>query len=73
MKEIKAEDYDTVIDKWKEWQSTPWNRLSYLISRKNLQNLIIGRKVRILDVGGGNGANSIYFASRLYQVIVRKK
>jgi S-adenosylmethionine-dependent methyltransferase len=62
MKPIASSDYDQVVDKWKEWQSYPWGKLVYRVARINLQRHMGDRRLRILDVGGGNGYNAIYFA-----------
>jgi S-adenosylmethionine-dependent methyltransferase len=65
---ISAEQYDAVVDKWKEWQSFPWGKLLYTISQSNIQRHLGGRALRVLDVGGGNGFNSIYFAKQGHAV-----
>ncbi|MGD9092845.1 MAG: methyltransferase domain-containing protein [Anaerolineales bacterium] len=64
MKPITSGEYDAVVELWKEWQSYPWGKLLYNISRFNIQRHIEGHPLRILDVGGGNGMNAIYFAKR---------
>jgi len=68
MKPITADEYDAVVDVWKEWQSFPWGKLLYSISRFNIQRHLDNRPLRILDVGGGNGFNSIYFAQQGHSV-----
>jgi S-adenosylmethionine-dependent methyltransferase len=68
MKPITADEYDAVVDEWKEWQSSPWGKLLYNISRFNIQRHSDNRPIRILDVGGGNGFNSIYFAKQGHSV-----
>jgi S-adenosylmethionine-dependent methyltransferase len=62
MEAITPDEYDEVVDEWKKWQSYPWGKLLYTISRSNIQRHIANSPLRILDVGGGNGFNSIYFA-----------
>jgi len=62
MKPIASSDYDQVVDKWKEWQAYPWGKLVYRVARFNLQRHMGDRRLRILDVGGGNGYNAIYFS-----------
>jgi len=68
MKPITPDEYDAVVDQWKEWQSYPWGKLLYHISRFNIQRHLDDRPLRILDVGGGNGFNSIYFAQQGHSV-----
>jgi len=67
MKPITPDEYNAVVEEWKQWQSYPWGKLLYTISRFNIQrHLDDGHlhdsPIRILDVGGGNGFNSIYYA-----------
>lgn len=63
MNPITADEYDAVVQKWKEWQTYPWGKLLYSISRFNIERNLGNHKHNILDVGGGNGFNSIYFAN----------
>jgi S-adenosylmethionine-dependent methyltransferase len=65
---VTAEEFDSVIDEWKEWQTLPWGKLFYSTSRHNIQRHLGGKPLRILDVGGGNGADSIYFARQGHTV-----
>jgi hypothetical protein len=41
MQPITAGEYDSVVDQWKEWQSYPWGKLLYTVSRFNLQRRLI--------------------------------
>jgi S-adenosylmethionine-dependent methyltransferase len=68
MNSITADEYDAVVPKWKEWQSFPWGKLLYSISRFNIERNLRNHKYNILDVGGGNGFNSIYFAKQGHSV-----
>jgi len=68
MKPITADEYDSVVPKWKEWQSFPWGKLLYSISRFNIERHMGNHKYNILDVGGGNGFNSVYFAKQGHPV-----
>jgi S-adenosylmethionine-dependent methyltransferase len=68
MNPITADEYDAVVPKWIEWQSFPWGKLVYRISRFNIDRNLGSRKCKILDVGGGNGFNSIYFAKQGHSV-----
>ena len=54
------EDFDAHIDRWKDWPTTPWNRLLYKTSHKNLQRFLGAPPLRILDAGGGNGEDSFF-------------
>jgi len=59
---ISPSDYDEVVDQWKQWQSYPWGKLLYRLTRHNLHRHLVHPPQRILDVGGGNGFNAIYLA-----------
>jgi S-adenosylmethionine-dependent methyltransferase len=54
------EDFDTHFDQWKEWPSTPWNRLLYSTCHLNLQRHLGPPPLQILDVGGGNGEDTFF-------------
>jgi S-adenosylmethionine-dependent methyltransferase len=54
------EDFDTHFDKWKDWPATPWNRLLYSISHRNLQQHLGAAPLEILDAGGGNGEDTFF-------------
>jgi S-adenosylmethionine-dependent methyltransferase len=68
MQLITADEYNAVVAEWKEWQTFPWSKLLYDLSRYNIHRHIVNRQLRILDVGGGNGFNSIYFAKQGHSV-----
>jgi len=67
---ITPDKFGAVIDEWKEWQSFPWGKLFYSTSQRNLQRHLPDRLLRILDVGGGNGMDSIYFARQGHSVVL---
>ena len=54
------EDFDAHFDQWKDWPTTPWNRLLYSTSHRNLQRYLGEPSLKILDVGGGNGEDTIF-------------
>jgi len=53
-------DFDDNFDKWKNWPSTPWNRLLYSTCHLNLQRHLGAPPLQILDVGGGNGEDTFF-------------
>ena len=65
---ITADEFDTAVGKWNEWQSTPWGRLLYRVSQSNLARHLSQSPLRVLDVGGGNGTNSIFLAKQGHSV-----
>jgi len=52
------------VDSWKEHPSLPWGGLLYNTSRFNIARHLGSPPMRVLDVGGGSGANSIYYAKQ---------
>ena len=54
------EDFDAHIDEWKDWPTTPWNRLLYSTCHRNLQRFLGNPPLNILDVGGGNGQDTFF-------------
>ena len=67
---VTPEDFNAVIDEWKDWQTVPWGRLFYSISHNNLKRHLPNRSLRILDVGGGNGMDTTYFACQGHTVVL---
>jgi S-adenosylmethionine-dependent methyltransferase len=57
------EDFDAHFDKWKEWPTTPWNRLLYSTSHRNLQKHLGSAPLNILDAGGGNGEDTCFLTN----------
>jgi S-adenosylmethionine-dependent methyltransferase len=53
-----------LLDYWKKYPSLPWGYLQYSTSRFNITRHLGSSPLRILDVGGGNGMNSIYYAKQ---------
>jgi S-adenosylmethionine-dependent methyltransferase len=47
---------------WKDWQQAPWGRLRYQMAYANLHRHLPQRSLKILDVGGGNGVESLALA-----------
>ncbi len=53
-------DFDTHFDKWKDWPTTPWNRLLYSTCHLNLQRHLDKPPLSVLDAGGGNGEDTFF-------------
>jgi S-adenosylmethionine-dependent methyltransferase len=62
------EDFDAHFDKWKDWPSTPWNRLLYSTSHLNLLRHLGDPPLEILDVGGGNGEDTFFLIQTGHRV-----
>ncbi|MBN1579212.1 MAG: methyltransferase domain-containing protein [Anaerolineae bacterium] len=63
-----ASAFDKTFGKWQEWQTQPWNRLYYSTSHANLGHHLDGRPIEILDVGGGNGYDTLYYVQQGHSV-----
>ncbi|HLW01336.1 MAG TPA: methyltransferase domain-containing protein [Ktedonobacterales bacterium] len=55
--------FDAHLSGWKEWQATPWGRLRYRVAQANVQRHLPTGPLRILDVAGGNGLDTIPLAA----------
>ena len=61
--------FDSAIAQWRKEQTFPWFKLKYKLCHANLvKHLPLDRPLQILDVGGGNGVESIPFAEAGHQV-----
>ena len=63
-----ADAFNAGLADWKEWQEASWGRLYYTVVRANLQRHLGERPLHILDAGGGNGPDALYFAARGHRV-----
>ena len=63
-----AEAFNQGMAAWKENQVAPWGRLRYTIMLANLAPHLGQAPQRILDMGGGNGAESILLAQQSHEV-----
>jgi S-adenosylmethionine-dependent methyltransferase len=63
-----SDKFAHVIDQWKDWCSSPIGQIRFSTSRLNIQRHLSGKKLKILDVGGGNGLDSIYYARQRHLV-----
>ncbi|SDF76835.1 S-adenosylmethionine-dependent methyltransferase [Blastococcus aurantiacus] len=57
---------------WASWQSSPWGRLRYAVARETTARAIaaLPGRLRVLDVGGGDGADSLPLAEDGHDVTV---
>jgi S-adenosylmethionine-dependent methyltransferase len=62
------EDFDAHFDQWKDWPTTPWNRLLYSTCHRNLQRHLDAVPLNILDAGGGNGEDTFFLVGLGHQV-----
>ncbi len=59
---VEADEFGRVLQLWKDENSKPWGRLRYETSRLNIARHTPKKVLRVLDVGGGDGMDAIYYA-----------
>jgi S-adenosylmethionine-dependent methyltransferase len=65
--------FDANLDAWKFWQQAPWGRIRYRVAAETLSRTVTalgGGPLRVLDVGGGDGTDSVPLAAAGHAVIV---
>ena len=62
---MTSSTFDDRLDDWRREQESPWGRLRYSVVRHTIDRTIGGRQgLRVLDVGGGDAADSARLADR---------
>lgn len=66
-----ASAFDGRLEQWAAYQATPWGRIRYAVVAHTL-DVVVGdaRGLRVLDVGGGDGRDSLHLAGRGHDVTV---
>lgn len=64
--------FDGRAGEWASWQTSPWGRLRYDVVRETTSRAIaaLPGRLRVLDVGGGDGADSLPLAAHGHDVTV---
>lgn len=62
--------FDQHMEGWKAWQSAPWGRLRYSLAHHTLLRHLAAPALQILDIGGGNGLDSLPFAELGHSVTI---
>lgn len=62
------DEFGEVLALWQNENLTPWGQLRYETSRTNIARHFDGEKKHILDVGGGDGMDAIYYAKMGHSV-----
>ncbi len=61
--EVDNDEFAHALDAWKDENNKPWGQLRYHTSQMNIaRHISKERMFRILDVGGGDGMDAIYYA-----------
>jgi S-adenosylmethionine-dependent methyltransferase len=57
---------------WASWQASPWGRLRYAVARETTARALAGLpgRLRVIDVGGGDGSDSLPLADDGHEVTV---
>lgn len=58
------------VSSWKAYQQAPWGRIFYSVSRATIQRHLrtLPPSLHILDIGGGNGSDAIFYAEQGHRV-----
>jgi S-adenosylmethionine-dependent methyltransferase len=56
--------FDTHLAAWRRWQQEPWGRMRYALVADLLDRHLPASPCRVLDVGGGDGADVVRLAER---------
>ena len=73
MTDAGSEVFDQHLDAWQAWQRTPWGRMRYRIVAETLARTCADQgpgPLRVLDLGGGDGADSLPLARAGHSVTV---
>ena len=64
--------FDERAGEWAAWQASPWGRLRYDVVRETTARAVAGLpgRLRVIDVGGGDGADSVPLAGDGHDVTV---
>jgi S-adenosylmethionine-dependent methyltransferase len=68
-----AVGFDEHLQQWRSWASSPWGRIRFAVVRRTLSwqvDALGAGPLRILDVGGGDGRDSLPLAQQGHEVTV---
>ena len=65
-----SDEFGEVLELWKKENEMPWGQLRYDTSRMNISRHTEKKKLHILDVGGGDGLDAIYYAKKGHAVTI---
>lgn len=72
MSDAGAEVFGERSAEWARWQGSPWGRLRYAVVRETTARAVaaLPGRLRVVDVGGGDGADSLPLAEQGHEVTV---
>jgi S-adenosylmethionine-dependent methyltransferase len=69
--------FDDHLARWQEWCATPWGRIRFAVVAETLHRQVAdlqaangGEPLRVLDVGGGDGRDSLRLAAAGHEVTI---
>ncbi|MEQ6899780.1 methyltransferase domain-containing protein [Nocardioides sp. YIM 152588] len=67
-----SEIFDAQLDAWREYTATPWARIRYAVVGEVLRRRCeaLGDRLRVLDVGGGDGQDALPLAAAGHRVTI---
>lgn len=70
MQKVTGSNFDNGFAGWQDYQQAPWGRLRYRVALVNLQRHLPSPPARILDLGGGNGLDTIPLVKLGYTAVI---
>ncbi|VAW31667.1 hypothetical protein MNBD_CHLOROFLEXI01-4499 [hydrothermal vent metagenome] len=70
MDKVTGTNFDDGFANWKAYQEAPWGKLRYRVAQANLQKHLPQPPAHILDLGGGNGLDSIPLVKEGYTAVI---
>ncbi len=70
MSSVAGSNFDKGFAQWQAYQQAPWGKLRYRVAHANLRQHLPPPPARILDLGGGNGLDSIPLVKLGYTAVL---
>ncbi len=70
MEKVSGSNFDKGFAQWQDYQQAPWGKLRYRVAQANLQQHLPPPPAQILDLGGGNGLDSLPLLKLGYTAVV---
>lgn len=70
MEKVTGRNFDNGFANWQDYQQAPWGRLRYRVAQANLQHYLPAPPACILDLGGGNGLDTIPLLKLGYTAVI---